>query len=325
MYLRVINVSAKPAEDDYDAFRALSRTIPNLHVSVRIGSGSSAQSQAVKGKGDVQVCAVRFGWSIRLHLLPAKVASTRKTADSSSQPIAGPSSSTLDAVHAEEGSANASRPQKKSKLANAAAGPSSIPDASSAADAPAPAAPLKKRKKKHKTREMSSGSVADLSSNVPETPADDAVHPPLKPSGPFVVDSTEPSRAVSPEPTAADQTAEKAKKKKKAEAENANARRALPVSSEAAAAEQPSKKKRRAEETADDTDQPLAKKVKKKSKDAQVEQTPAVAPTLDASTSTRPAEQAEATTKAKKKSKSKKGPDAADGEQSPDLINSTLR
>ena len=157
---------------------------------------------------------------------------------------------------------------------------------------------------------MSSGSAADLSSNIPEILASGTIHPPQKPSGSFVIDSTESSRIVSPEPIPATQLAEKVKKKKKAAVEKSNADHTLPTATEASIAEQLPKKQKRIAGTGDETDQPLAKKAKKRSKGTQPEQPAAAAPIPDASTSALPPpEQAEPTTKANKKSKKGKEPD----------------
>ncbi|GJE92245.1 hypothetical protein PsYK624_083980 [Phanerochaete sordida] len=122
---------------------------------------------------------------------------------------------------------------------------------------------------------------------MPDTPAEAPA--PQKSSGPFVVDSTGPSRPASPAQTPAPQSAEKAKKKKKAEpAPSANP--------EASATEASSKKnKRRAGDVDDETDQPLAKKAKKKS---QVDKSAPAAPT---SPPAAPAASAEASAKGKKK------------------------
>ncbi|EKM54578.1 uncharacterized protein PHACADRAFT_210377 [Phanerochaete carnosa HHB-10118-sp] len=289
-------------EDDYEAFRALSRTIPNLHVIVRVGNESLPAVQTVVSGTDAR--------SKTDGVVPGAI---------QGQPIAGPSSRTLDNADLKDNGSIASPPRKKPSAG--VVPPSAIPEAVSMTEVLAPPS-LKKRKKKHKTREMSSGSAADLSSNVPEVSADGPPNPPQTSSGPFVVDSTEPSRTGSPKPTPTTQLAEKAKKTKKVEVEKHHTDRAPSTATEALVPEMPQKKKkRRADDTADDAGQPPAKKAKKPKK-SQAEQSAPAATAADPEPAARTAELAEPSAMVKKKKK--KDRSAANGEQPVESINGAV-
>lgn len=182
------------------------------------------------------------------------------------QPVAGPSSMTLDAITREEEDVSPPRKKKKSDKDRSIQPAPDVADSSAADKA-------KKRKKKHKAREPSSGSAADLSSNLPEAQGNLADNAPKKRTGPFVVDSTEPSRAASPHIPLSSQVAGKSQGKRK----NTEDAPAVPAAATPTAEpREPTRKKKRSEEQAEEVEEPQPKKAKKKAKDVSAASVPTV-------------------------------------------------
>lgn len=210
------------------------------------------------------------------------------------QPVAGPSTLTLDALVSVEQTTVVDTPPRKKQKADAVG----VARAQSVAESVLTDASGKKRKKKHTTRVPSSGSAADLSTNLPESPAPASNSG--KNPGPFVVDSTGPSRAVSPQPTPSDSPPPaKSKKKRKVDDKTIDAYSTLHVGAPEPVSAS-SKSKKRATAPVDPVEEPQPKKAKKKAKER-----PAL---VDAPTSSPPAQlpphlAEDRPKKAKKKSK----------------------
>lgn len=122
-----------------------------------------------------------------------------------------------------------------------------------------------KRRKKHRTRVPSSGSAADLSASIPESPG-----PTLfsgKNPGPLAVGSTGPSRALPPQPAPLDrQPATKSKQKRKAAGKTIDASSTPPVGTPEPATT-PVESKKRDTAHIDPVEEPQPKKAKKKAKE----------------------------------------------------------
>lgn len=194
---------------------------------------------------------------------------------------------------------------------------SSAPDAASATAEGL--SPPKKRKKKHGlTRELSSGSIADLSSNVGGAPLDPTPSGTVpKNTGPFVVDSPGRLQAVSRVPASATtHTAEKPKKKAK-NPDDASVIHTTPRTAPAAPTRtldfsKIAKALKRTTHAADDSDVPLAKKAKKKAKESAPEEiAPQATPGVSESTTVPGAQSIQAPHKQSKKISSKTTSSAA--------------
>jgi hypothetical protein len=156
-------------EDDYEAFRALLRSHSSLQVLVRVGQNASGDSQ-VSSTSIVRVfplfMPIPQADAIATSLVHERSAPTR-----TSQFIVGPPSELPASASREDQSKYIHTPPRKKKKIAAAATTTDVFNASilesPAAEGVAP--PMKKpKKKKNRTREMSSGSAADLSSNIAE-------------------------------------------------------------------------------------------------------------------------------------------------------------